>query len=172
MKISETVLQKEEIQDKITALGQQITSEYKGKKLVLIGILNGAFIFLADLARAIDLELEIDFIRVASYGDASATSGTITLSKEPDLDLSGKDILLVEDIVDTGTTLSWLNDYFDQFSPASVKICTLIDKHERRETEVDVDYVGFTLNKGFLVGYGLDYAQKFRNLPSVYTMIE
>jgi hypoxanthine phosphoribosyltransferase len=170
MEISKTILNSEQIKNRISELGQQISSDYKGKNLVLIGILNGAFIFLADLARAIDLDLEIDFIRVASYGDSMSTSGTISLSKKPEIDLKGKDVLLVEDIVDTGSTLAWLNEYFEQFNPASVKICTLIDKHERREIDVHVDYVGFSLDKGFLIGYGLDCAQKYRNLPAVHAM--
>jgi len=147
MDISETILSREQIHNRVDVLGRQISSDYRNKKLVLIGILNGAFIFLADLVRTIELEIEVDFIRVASYGDATSTTGTITLSKKPELDLTGKDILLVEDIVDTGTTLAWLY-------------------------EVKVDYVGFMLNKGFLVGYGLDYAQKFRNLPEVCSMQE
>ncbi len=172
MKISKTILHSKDIQKQTAVLGKQITADYQGKNLVLIGVLNGAFIFLADLARAIDLDLEIDFLRVSSYGNDTSTSGTIALSKEPELDLKGKDILLVEDIVDTGTTLSWLAGYFAQFSPASVKICSLIDKHERRKMDVSVDYVGFTLHKGFLIGYGLDYAQKYRNLPSIHTMEE
>ncbi len=172
MEITETIISREQIHDRVDVLGRQISADYRGKKLILIGILNGAFIFLADLVRSIDLELEVDFIRVASYGDATSTTGTITLSKKPELDLTGKDILLVEDIVDTGTTLTWLLDYIATYQPASIKTCTLIDKHERRETEVNVDYVGFMLNKGFLVGYGLDYAQKFRNLPEVCSMKE
>jgi hypoxanthine phosphoribosyltransferase len=169
MKIT-TILSKEDIQDRVDVLGREISADYRNKKPVLIGILNGAFIFLADLVRSIDLELEVDFIRVASYGDATSTTGTITLSKKPDLDLAGKDILLVEDIVDTGTTLAWLHNYFATHQPASIKTCSLIDKHERREVEIKVDYIGFVLNKGFLVGYGLDYAQKFRNLPEVCSM--
>ena len=172
MDITETILSKEQIHNRVDVLGRQISADYRNKELVLIGILNGAFIFLADLVRTIELEIEVDFIRVASYGDATSTTGTITLSKKPELDLTGKDILLVEDIVDTGTTLAWLHNYFAIYQPASIKICTLIDKHERREAEVNVDYVGFVLNKGFLVGYGLDYAQKFRNLPEVCSMQE
>ena len=172
MEITETIISREQIHDRVDVLGRQISADYRDKKLILIGILNGAFIFLADLVRSIDLELEVDFIRVASYGDATSTTGTITLSKKPELDLTGKDILLVEDIVDTGTTLTWLLDYIATYQPASIKTCTLIDKHERREAEVNVDYVGFMLNKGFQVGYGLDYAQKFRNLPEVYSMKE
>ena len=172
MEITETILSREQIHDRVDVLGRQISTDYRDKKLILIGILNGAFIFLADLVRSIDLELEVDFIRVASYGDATSTTGTITLSKKPDLELAGKDILLVEDIVDTGTTLAWLHNYFATYQPASIKTCSLIDKHERREAELKVDYVGFVLNKGFLVGYGLDYAQKFRNLPEVCSMQE
>ncbi len=172
MNITETILSREQIHNRVDVLGRQISADYRDKELVLIGILNGAFIFLADLVRTIELEIEVDFIRVASYGDATSTTGTITLSKKPELDLTGKDILLVEDIVDTGTTLTWLLDYIATYQPASIKTCTLIDKHERRETEVNVDYVGFMLNKGFLVGYGLDYAQKFRNLPEICSMQE
>jgi hypoxanthine phosphoribosyltransferase len=172
MKISETILSKTQIQDRVSELGRQISTDYQDKQLVLIGILNGAFIFLADLARAIDLDLEVDFLRVASYGDDTSTSGTIKLTKKPELDLSGKDILLVEDIVDTGTTMAWLYDFFSGYTPASVKFCSLIDKHERRKVDVVVDYAGFVLNKGFLVGYGLDYAQRYRNLDEVYAMTE
>lgn len=163
-----TLFSKQEIAQKVRQLGIEITTDYKNRPLVLIGVLNGAFIFLADLARAIDLPIEIDFIRVASYGDATTTSGTIRLTKPPEIDLKGKDILLVEDIVDTGTTLAWLHLYFKEHQAASVKICTLIDKQERRATEVVVDYSGFQVEKGFLIGYGLDHAEQFRNLPEIY----
>lgn len=173
MKIAKTVLDRQEIADRVNVLGRRITADYKDKDLVLIGVLNGAFIFLADLARVIDLKAEVDFIRVASYGDAAETSGSISLSKEPELDLKGKDILLVEDIVDSGTTMAWLHDYFmTKHQAASVKACALIDKHERRTVEVRVDYVGFTLDRGFLVGYGLDYAQQYRTLPDVCALEE
>ncbi|MCI5221139.1 MAG: hypoxanthine phosphoribosyltransferase [Candidatus Electrothrix sp. AR4] len=173
MKIAKTILGRQKIADKVNVLGQQITSDYRGKELVLIGILNGAFIFLADLARAIDLEVGVDFIRVASYGNAAESSGSISLSKEPELDLSGKDILLVEDIVDSGTTMAWLHDYFmAKHQAASVKTCALIDKHERRTVSVKVHYVGFKLDRGFLVGYGLDYAQNHRTLPDVCELEE
>ncbi len=165
-----TILTRQQIKDRVTSLGQQITNDYQGQQLVLVGILNGAFIFLADLARAVDLELEVDFIRVASYGNDTATSGAIQLTKEPELELAGKHILLVEDIVDTGTTLAWLREFFTRYQPASVKMCALIDKHERREVDVLVDYAGFSLDSGFLVGYGLDFAQKYRNLSAVYSL--
>ncbi len=158
------------IGQRVADLGREITRDYSGRRLVLLGILNGAFIFMADLARAIDLELEIDFLRVASYGNATSSSGSIRMTKEPELDLAGKDVLLVEDIVDTGTTIAWLRDYFAAHKAGSVKICALIDKRERRETEVEIHYRGFTVDEGFLVGYGLDYAEKYRNLPDICTL--
>ncbi len=161
---------REKIRARVRELGREITKTYRGRPLVLIGVLNGAFIFLADLVREIDLDLEIDFIRVASYGDATTTSGTIRLTKPPEIDLSGKDVLLVEDIVDTGTTLAWLHQYFAEHHAGSVKICALINKLERRETAVVVDYSGFQVEKGFLIGYGLDYAERFRNLPAIYSV--
>jgi hypoxanthine phosphoribosyltransferase len=168
VKVKETLLQRQEITERVNSLGQQLTQDYAGKKPVVIGILNGAFIFLADLVRAMDLAVEVDFIRVASYGEATESSGTITLTKKPELDLKGKDILLVEDIVDSGTTMNWLQNYFTtDHQPNSIKTCTLINKSERRAVEVDIDYIGFEIEKGFLVGYGLDCAQSYRNLPEI-----
>ncbi len=155
---------------RVKELGKQISEEYKGRELVLLGVLNGAFIFSADLCRAIDLNLEIDFIRVASYGSGTESSGKIRLLKEPSIDLSGKDILLVEDIVDTGVTMAWLQEHFRNSLASSVSTCALIDKKERRKVPIDVDYIGFSLDKGFLVGYGLDYDQQYRNLPAIYTL--
>jgi hypoxanthine phosphoribosyltransferase len=168
MEHSETVFDRQAIAGRVAALGRQIRTDYEGKQLVLIGVLNGAFIFLADLARAIDMELEIDFIRVASYGDAAASSGSVVLRKEPELDLAGKHVLVVEDIVDSGLTVAWLRDYFAaKHQAASVKICALIDKQERRTAPVQADYAGFQAASGFLVGYGLDCAQKYRNLLDI-----
>ena len=163
----EILFSRQDIAEKVQQLGRRITIDYKNRPLVLIGVLNGAFIFLADLARAIELPVEIDFIRVASYGDATTTSGTIRLTTPPEIELTGKNILLVEDIVDTGTTLAWLRQYFMEHHVESVKICTLIDKKERRASKVLVDYAGFEVEKGFLVGYGLDHGERFRNLPAV-----
>jgi hypoxanthine phosphoribosyltransferase len=168
MKLARTVLGREEIAERVQALGLQITADYQGKQLVLLGILNGAFIFLADLARAIALDIEIDFIQAASYGNATESSGSVILRKEPELHLVGKDILLVEDIIDSGLTIAWLRNYFaTKHQAASVKVCTLIDKQERRVADVQADYAGFSIASGFLVGCGLDYAQKHRNLPDV-----
>ena len=160
----------DEIQARVEELGRQITVDYQDRPLLLIGVLKGAFIFLADLARAIDLPLEIDFIRVASYGVGLTTSGTVRLTKDPDIDPRGKDVLVVEDIVDTGTTLSWLRTYFEKKGAASVRICALIDKYERRQHEVQADYSGFSVSEGFLVGYGLDCAEQYRNLAGIYNV--
>ncbi len=168
MRIAATVLSRAEIADRVVELGRQITADYKEKKLVLIGILNGAFIFMADLARTMDMDVEVDFIRVSSYGNEAESSGMVTLRKGPELELAGKHVLLVEDIVDSGITTAWLRQHFTaRHQAASVSICALIDKRERRKTAVDLEYVGFQIDKGFLVGYGLDYAQQHRNLAEV-----
>ena len=165
------ILSRRQIADGVQALGQQITSDYAGKKLVVLGVLNGAFIFTADLSRVIDLDLEVDFIRVASYGDATHSSGTIRLSKPTEIDLKGKDIIIVEDIVDTGRTMKWLINHFSEMGANSVKVCTLIDKSERREIDVQVDYSGFNIEQGYLIGYGMDCAEIYRNLPEIYELI-
>lgn len=160
----------EAIHRRIQELGCEITAAYSQKDLVLVVVLSGGFLFAADLCRAIALDLGIDFIRVASYGSQTESSGKIELRQPPKLDLNGKDILLVEDIVDTGLTVQWLVDYFRGSGANSVKICALIDKQERRQVPVTVDYIGFSLDKGFLVGYGLDYDEHFRNLPAIYSL--
>ena len=171
MEIQETLVHHREIAERVGELGKQLTEDYADKKPVMIGILNGAFIFLADLVRAVELPVEVDFIRVASYGQNTESSGSVTLTKEPELNLAGKDILLVEDIVDSGNTMAWLRQYFTaQHTPNSVKVCTLIDKSERRNVEVRIDYVGFQIERGFLVGYGLDCAQSYRNLPHICSL--
>lgn len=164
------VISSKRIRDRVRELGTLISAEYAGKDLVAIGVLNGAFIFLADLVRAIDIPLRIDFIRVASYGDSDSSSGTIRLAKDVETDLRNRHVLLVEDIVDTGTTLAWLTGKIRERRPASVRICALISKMERRIKDIDIDYTGFTLERGFLVGYGLDYAEQYRSLPAIYTL--
>ena len=162
------ILSRQEIQARVKELGRTISGDYQDGKLVMIGVLNGAFVFMADLVRTINLELEVDFIRVASYGRSASSSGRISLSKDVEIDLAGKNVLLVEDIIDTGRTLSYLKDYFRQHRTASVKICALIDKKERREVEIAADYVGFEVNEGFLVGYGLDFAEQYRQFADVF----
>ena len=164
------VINKKQIHEKVDALAAQISADYSGKDLILIGVLNGAFIFLADMARAITIPHQIDFIGVASYGNSDSSSGTIKLTKDIELDCKDKHVLLVEDIIDTGATLDWLTEKFNNQDAASVQICTLIDKKERRISEISIDYIGFSLERGFLVGYGLDYAQQHRHLPEIYTL--
>lgn len=170
MAVRQLVLSSTQIKSRVAELAQQISADYADRNLLMIGVLNGAFIFLADLARAVTIPHQIDFIRVASYGQSATTSGTIRLVKDVEIDLAGKDILLVEDIVDTGTTLAWLAETFREKQAASVRVCALIDKKERRESEVLIDYTGFTLERGFLVGYGLDYAEQHRSLPDIYSL--
>jgi len=164
------VLSEEEIDLAVRKLAGRISADYRDRELVLVGILNGAFVFLADLARRLTIPVKIDFIRIASYGSGTSSSGDIRMTKELELDIKHKAVLIVEDIVDTGSTISFLVDYIRTFDPASVEICTLIDKHERRETRVKIDYVGHGIAKGFLVGYGLDYAGDYRQLPAIYDL--
>jgi hypoxanthine phosphoribosyltransferase len=162
------VLTKEEIQQKIIDIAGIISKDYAGKELLLIGILKGSFIFLSDLVRHLSIPVQIDFIRASSYGDTVSSSGTITLTQPVQIDVKNKHLLLVEDIIDTGMTLSCIMDYFRLQGAASVKICAFIDKYERREANIPVDYTCHTTHDGFLVGYGLDYAENYRGLPGVY----
>ncbi len=162
------ILTKEEIHQKIIDIAGKISCDYAGKDLLLIGILKGAFIFLSDLVRHLSIPAQIDFVRASSYGDTMSSSGTIALPCTVQIDVRNKHILLVEDIVDTGLTLSCLRKYFLLQEPASIKICAFIDKYERREADVQVDYACHTTHEGFLVGYGLDYAENYRGLPGIY----
>jgi hypoxanthine phosphoribosyltransferase len=158
----------EELEKQVNKLAACINHDYEGKSLIVIGILKGACIFLSDLVRRLSVPVEIDFVRLASYGEASVTSGEIKITKDVELPIEGRHLLVVEDIVDTGTTLAWLMDYLRGQRPESVRICALVDKLERREVEVPLDYVGIRVDKGFLVGYGLDFAEKHRNLPGIH----
>jgi hypoxanthine phosphoribosyltransferase len=162
------VLSSKEIDDRIQELGKQIADDYRGKDLVVIGVLKGAFVFMADLVRAIPIPLSTDFIQVSSYGCGSSSSGEITLVAKPAHAIKEHHILLVEDIVDTGLTMHWLKQHFLEEDAASVRICSLIDKSERREHSITIDYPGFPISDGFLVGYGLDYNEKYRNLPEIF----
>ncbi|MDM8521825.1 hypoxanthine phosphoribosyltransferase, partial [Desulfococcaceae bacterium HSG8] len=132
--------------------------------------LKGAFIFISDLIRHLTIPVKVDFIRVCSYGSDSSSSGNIRLTKEIEIDIKDKDVLVIEDIVDTGLTLDYIIDYLNSFTPKTVKVCALFDKEERRATEVRIDYAGQVVTEGFLVGYGLDYAEKYRDLPEIYHM--
>jgi len=162
------VLRKKEIDSLVADTARRISADYKDSDLVLVGILKGAFIFLADLARHLTIPAKIDFIRASSYGDGTSSSGKIRLTKELEIDIRDRDVLLVEDIVDTGLTLTFLIEYLKSFHPKSVRVCAFLDKRERREQEVDVDYVCRVMEEGFLVGYGLDCAEDYRTLPEIY----
>ncbi|MCG8637400.1 MAG: hypoxanthine phosphoribosyltransferase [Desulfobacterales bacterium] len=163
------MISEEEIKEQTREVGKQIAEDYKDLDLVLVGVLKGSFIFLSDLTRQISIDHEIDLVGASSYEGTSST-GQIVFTKQPDLELEGRDVLLVEDIVDTGQTLSKIVEFIGLLNPRSVKICTLIDKHERREVELEVDYSCFSLDKGFIVGYGLDYNEKYRNLPAIFDL--
>jgi hypoxanthine phosphoribosyltransferase len=161
------LIETEKIQERIRELGEQITRDYSGKQLFLIGVLKGACIFMSDLIRNIDLPIAIDFIAVSSYGSSSSSSGEVRIMKDSDTSLKGKDVLIVEDIVDTGLTLSYLQDNFRRREANSVAVVALLDKPERRVRQVEVAYIGFEIPNAFVVGYGLDYAERYRNLPFV-----
>jgi len=159
----------EEIKTQTRITGQMISKDYQDLDLVLVGILKGSFMFLADLSRQISIDHEIDLIGASSYEGTTSTR-QIVFTKQPDLELKGRDVLLVEDIVDTGNTLLKIIEFVRLLNPRSIKICTLIDKRERREVDIDVNYSCFSLEKGFIVGYGLDYNEKYRNLPAIYDL--
>jgi hypoxanthine phosphoribosyltransferase len=162
------VIDKDEIHRQIVKTAKAISTDYRGRELVLIGVLKGAFLFLADLVRQLDLEkIKIDFIQASSYGADTVSSEKIVIKKDVDIDIRNKDVLLVEDIVDTGLTLTHLINHLQGFGPKSIKVCAMIDKGERRKATVTVDYV-CAAHDGFLVGYGLDYAENYRNLPEIY----
>ncbi len=161
----------EKIQNRVQELAVHISQDYQGKDLLLVGVLKGAFIFLADLVRHLEIPAEVDFIRIASYGASTESSGGVSLSKDLECPIDGRDVLVVEDIVDTGVTMRWLIAHLKSRKPRTVKICALIDKYERRTVEVPVDYAGFRIPSGFVVGYGLDFAEKYRGLRGIYEVV-
>jgi hypoxanthine phosphoribosyltransferase len=161
----------EEIGRQVRLLANQISEDYKGKEVVLIGVLKGAFIFLADLVRQLTIPVQLDFVRVASYGSGTESSGKIRITTDVELDLKGLDVLIVEDIVDSGLTTAFLKEHLASKKPRSVKICTLLDKRERRAVSITLEYVGLQLDKGFVVGYGLDCNEANRQLPGIYELI-
>lgn len=170
--IKEVLISKEEIEAKLKEMGTQISKDYEGKDLLLIGVLKGAFIFLADLMRTIDIPVEVDFMAVSSYGSSTESSGVVRILKDLDAEIEGKDVLVVEDIIDTGLTLSYLIGNLKSRGANSVSVCTLLDKPERRKADVGLKYKGFDIPDKFIVGYGLDYAQKYRNLDQIYILKE
>ncbi len=164
------VLNKEEIVKIVGDIADRISSDYQGRELILIGVLKGAFIFLSDLIRHLTLPVKIDFVGLSSYGAKTSSSENIRLTKEVEIDVKDKDVLVVEDIVDTGLSLIYLIDYLKGRGSKTVKICCLLDKRERRKADIKIDYVGRIIEEGFLVGYGLDHSERFRNLPGVYRL--
>lgn len=168
----EVLVSSEKIEQKVKELGKEITEDYKGEELMLVGILKGAAIFMADLSRHIKIPLTMDFMAVSSYGSSTKSSGVVRIIKDLDLDVEGKHILIIEDIIDTGLTLGYITDNLKKRGASSVKICTLLDKPDRRKVDVPVDYRGFIIPDEFVVGYGIDYAEKYRNLPDIFSLKE
>ncbi|HYE82266.1 MAG TPA: hypoxanthine phosphoribosyltransferase [Clostridia bacterium] len=165
--IKNILISEEEIAKRVKELGKQLTEEYKGKDLLVVGILKGCMLFLSDLVRAIELPLTMDFMVVSSYGSATKSSGVVRIIKDLEREIEGKDVLIVEDIVDTGLTLSYLIENLKTRNPRSVKVCSLLDKPDRRKAQVNTEYIGFRIPDEFVVGYGLDYSEVYRNLPFV-----
>ena len=167
--ISKQILfSRDEIQKRVREIASQISRDYAGRELVVICILKGAFIFMADLVRGISVPCKVDFVRVASYGASSESSGKVVMTKDIETSIKGRDILIVEDIIDTGLTLQYLVSWLKERSPNSLKICVFLDKRKRRKVTFEADYVGFTIDDGFVVGYGLDFNEQFRFFPDVY----
>lgn len=166
--IEKVLISEEELKEIVTRLGNQISEDYKDKKLVLVSVLKGSVIFMADLMRAIKIPCVIDFMSVSSYGAGTKTSGVVKIIKDLDNEVvEGSDLLIVEDILDSGVTLAYLKDILSVRKPNSIKICTLLDKPERRKADIYADYAGTQVPDAFVVGYGLDYDEKYRNLPFV-----
>jgi hypoxanthine phosphoribosyltransferase len=159
-----------EIAARVEALARAIEHDYAGRELLLVGILKGSFLFLADLARTLNLPTSVDFVRIASYGSETRSSGIVEIRKDLEMPIRGRHVLIVEDIVDSGYTLEALCNRLLLREPASLRVCTLVDKQAERATSVAVDYVGFTMDRGFIVGYGLDHDERFRTLPDIYLM--
>lgn len=165
--IAEVLITSEEIHDKINELSKQITEDYRGRDLLLVGVLKGAFVFMADLARGIQLPLEFDFMAVSSYGSATKSSGVVRILKDLDYEITDRHVLLVEDIIDSGLTISYLLRYLEARRPASLEICSLFWKRGEQAVPMEVKYPGFEIPPVFVVGYGLDYNEKYRNLPYI-----
>ena len=165
--VEQILYTEEELRQRVKELGCQITADYAGREPLLISVLRGSYIFMADLTRAINLPIAVDFMSVSSYGAGSVSSGQVEIKKDLSDSIEGRDLIIVEDILDSGNTLYYLMDVLRARKPATIRICTLMDKPERRTRPIKADYVGFTIPDAFIVGYGLDYAEKYRNLPYV-----
>jgi len=165
--VERMLFSEKELRARVAQLGAEITRDYEGRRPVLVGILRGSFIFMADLARQIDLPVTVDFMSVSSYGAGTASSGQVEIKKDLSGTVEGRDLLIVEDILDSGNTLYYLHNMLLARHPASIRVCVLLDKPERRVREINADYRGFTIPDAFVVGYGLDYDEKYRNLPYI-----
>ena len=163
----EVLIPEEKVTERIKELGEQISKDYEGKEIHMICILKGGVFFMVDLSKRINVPVSLDFMSVSSYGNGTKSSGVVRIAKDLDESIEGKDVIIVEDIIDSGRTLYYLMDILKKRNPNSIRLCTLLDKPERREKDVTVDYVGFEIPDEFVVGYGLDYAQKYRNLPYI-----
>lgn len=172
LELGRVLIPKEKISERVAQLGAQITRDYAGRAPLLVGVLKGAVMFMSDLARAIDLPVELDFMAVSSYGAATKTSGIVRIVKDLDLDLGGRDVIIVEDIVDSGLTLSYLRKGLLARQPASLEICALLVKRGQQRAQMDVSYVGFEIPAEFVVGYGLDVAERLRNLSDIWVVAE
>ena len=170
--IERILISQDEIQDKIATLSKQISEDYRGKDLLLVGVLKGAFVFMSDLAREIHLPIEFDFMAVSSYGSSTKSSGVVRILKDLDYEITGRHVLLVEDIIDSGLTISYLLRYLEARGPASLEICSLFWKKGEQAVPLDVKYPGFEIPPVFVVGYGLDYSEKYRNLPYIGVLKE
>jgi len=164
------LISRDDIAKAVDRLACEIQRDYQGKQPLLIGVLKGSFVFMADLIRQLDLPPELDFVRLSSYGSARESSGKVRVVQGVKTSIKGRDVLVVEDIVDTGITISFLLDYLKKKKPASLKLCTLTDKPSRHRVPVSINYLGFTVPNKFIVGYGLDYDERFRNLPDIYVI--
>lgn len=163
----EVLYDRDELKSKVAELGAKITEDYQGRELLVVGILKGAFIFMADLIREIQISLEVDFMDVSSYGISTSSSGEVRIIKDLEYSIQDKDVLIVEDIVDTGLTLKYIIEVLKTRNPRSIKICCLLDKPSRRKADIHPEYVGYSIPDRFVVGYGLDYAEQYRNYPAV-----
>ena len=167
MNVSNTLISQKEIEAKVVEIAKKIEKDYENQELLVVGVLKGAFVFVSDLVRNINLDLSLDFMAVSSYGMSTQSSGVVKINKDIEMDITGKNVIIVEDIIDTGLTLKYIKEYLSGKNAKSVRICTLLDKPSRRKCDVEVDYIGFEIEDLFIVGYGIDCKEKYRNLPYI-----
>ena len=165
--IKEVLLTESDLANKISQIGKSISKDYEGRELILIGVLKGSVMFMSDLMKKIEIPCSMDFMAVSSYGNSTKSTGVVRILKDLDFEIEGKDVLIVEDIIDTGVTLKYLVEYLKARKPNSLEICSLLNKQDRRKVDISAKYIGFEVPDFFLVGFGLDYAEKYRNLPFI-----